>query len=238
MKSVTDRFKAQAQRDALRFAEADENGDNALSWSEFLLMQPPPVRDKHGDEEIRSWFEEIDADGDGSVSINEYFTWTLSKALHNGDSGLRAVFMEYDKDGTGCLDAREFQRIADDIGFGAAAHVPPAPVAVRLSRRCMPMRHGCIHSNHDSSGEIIPSSSTRFHIATARYSCTRLYYGCIRQEPHMFYKKCAAVQRCCCKSWGCRWCVKHGRQPPRSRERLLWRWRLLLRSIWWRTHWR
>ena len=122
MKSVTDRFKAQAQRDALRFAEADENGDNALSWSEFLLMQPPPVRDKHGDEEIRGWFEEIDADSDGSVSINEYFTWTLSKALHNGDSGLRAVFMEYDKDGTGCLDAREFQRIADDIGFGAAAH--------------------------------------------------------------------------------------------------------------------
>ena len=121
-KSITERFKVQAQRDSLRFAEADEDGDNALSWSEFLQMQPAAVRDNHSEAEVRSWFAEIDADSNGSVSINEYFTWTLSKALHNGDAGLRAVFMDYDKDGTGCLDAREFQKIADDIGFGAAAH--------------------------------------------------------------------------------------------------------------------
>ena len=140
-KSITERFKVQAQRDSLRFAEADEDGDNALSWSEFLQMQPAAVRDKHSEAEVRSWFAEIDADSNGSVSINEYFTWTLSKALHNGDAGLRAVFMDYDKDGTGCLDAREFQKIADDIGFGTKNKMrtrverrtgcPPNPMTLR-----------------------------------------------------------------------------------------------------------
>ena len=100
----------------------DKDNSGELDLNEFLQMQPAAVRSKHSEEEIKAWFAQIDIDGDNSISINEYFTWSLSKALSNGDSGLRAVFQDYDKDGTGYLDEREFQKICDDIGFGAAAH--------------------------------------------------------------------------------------------------------------------
>ena len=48
--------------------------------------------------------------------------WTLSKATLGGTDTLRAVFHAFDRDATGYLDQREFQRIADKFGFGAAAH--------------------------------------------------------------------------------------------------------------------
>ena len=31
----------QVKRDAMRFADADKNGDNALTWQEFRDLQPP-----------------------------------------------------------------------------------------------------------------------------------------------------------------------------------------------------
>ena len=123
MKSVTAKFTAQAQKDAMKFAEADLNGDNALTFEEFVQLHSAAVRANVSLDEIRTWFNDCDEDKDGTVTINEYFVFTLSKAeAQTGDSGLRAVFMEYDKDGTGCLDANEFQKFANTIGFGAAAH--------------------------------------------------------------------------------------------------------------------
>ena len=108
--------------DAMRFAQADSSGDNCLDWEEFLGMQPSGVRKMHGDDQIREWFEAADEDGDGTVSINEFFTWTLHRQTVGGsDLKLRAIFAAHDKDGSRYLDAAEFQKLADEIGFGAVA---------------------------------------------------------------------------------------------------------------------
>ena len=142
MKSVTAKFTAQAQKDAMKFAEADLNGDNALTFEEFVQLHSAAVRANVSLDEIRTWFNDCDEDKDGTVTINEYFVYTLSKAeAQTGDSGLRAVFMEYDKDGTGCLDANEFQKFANTIGFGAAAHDIFMEVRLFSLHRGVPFKH-------------------------------------------------------------------------------------------------
>ena len=109
------------QADAARFAEADADGDLQLDFSEFVRMQPSKVRAKHGEAEMRTWFEAADKDGDGTVSLNEFFAWTLAKNLEiDGPGSLQALFAQYDRDSSGVLDLHEFQRVADDLGFGVA----------------------------------------------------------------------------------------------------------------------
>ena len=106
---------------------------------------PPPlqVREQHTVAEIRMWFDEADADHDNTVSINEFFRWTLTKGVlyHGGIPGIQGVFQAYDKDNTGSLDLSEFSAAADDMGFGARRRraavrgdVPNAAERGRLER--------------------------------------------------------------------------------------------------------
>lgn len=123
MKSSSSKLALSLQRDALRFAEADVDGNLDLSFEEFVEMQPQKVREQHGVETLRGWFEAADTDNSGTVSINEFLIWSLAKeqTRTGDDSGLRALFSVYDKDGSGTVDCREFQNICDEIGFGTAA---------------------------------------------------------------------------------------------------------------------
>ena len=123
MKSQSSKLALSLQRDALRFAEADADGNMDLSFEEFVNMQPHKVRETHGEAVLREWFDAADTDHSGTVSINEFLIWSLAKeqARSGDDSGLRAMFSVYDKDGSGTVDSREFAKICDDIGFGSAA---------------------------------------------------------------------------------------------------------------------
>lgn len=112
----------QAQRDALRFAEADVDGNNELNFDEFLAMQPKKILEQYGEDDIREWFQAADTDNSGTVSMNEWFMWTLARQTLNGADALRNLFRAYDKDRQGTLDLDEFQALANDMGFGAAAH--------------------------------------------------------------------------------------------------------------------
>ena len=47
MDTETQRLTRKLHRDALRFAEADSDGNNELTFKEFLLMQPRAVRDRY-----------------------------------------------------------------------------------------------------------------------------------------------------------------------------------------------
>ena len=78
------------QEQAMRFAEYDENGDCKLDWDEFYAMQPKHLRSQFSPQVIRSWFDAADINGDGVLSINEFFLWTMS-ALRAWDCRLRDV---------------------------------------------------------------------------------------------------------------------------------------------------
>lgn len=98
-------------------------GNQKLDFEEFLAMQPLRVRQQFAAEEIRRWFDAADGNGDGVLSINEFFCWSLTNASRkHGTTALEEVFARYDKDKTGFLDSIEFTRAATEMGFGAVAH--------------------------------------------------------------------------------------------------------------------
>lgn len=55
------------------FMKYDTDQSGALGFDEFLAMQPPDIRRAHSDEEIRTWFDAADTDGNGSIDPNEFF---------------------------------------------------------------------------------------------------------------------------------------------------------------------
>ena len=72
--------------------------------------------------DFKVWFDAADLDGGGTLSVDEFFFWTLSNASRqHGDEAIEAVFAKYDKDKTGRLTALEFQKACEDCGFGLVA---------------------------------------------------------------------------------------------------------------------
>lgn len=110
-------------RDAgIAFLDADVNGDQKLSWEEFQLCIPANMKENATPEELRDLFDEADADHNGTISIDEYFMWTLNACVAQAGAGLESVFRRYDRNGTGTLDEREFMQACADINFGHYAH--------------------------------------------------------------------------------------------------------------------
>ena len=111
------------QKDAILFAEYDQNMDRKIDFGEFLALQPKDVRDAFGAEEIRVWFDAADVDRDGTLSIFEFFRWSAAKASkRHGAEMLESAFHVYDKDSTGHLDAIEFEKVCTDLGFGSVSY--------------------------------------------------------------------------------------------------------------------
>ena len=67
--------------------------------------------------DARQTFGLMDRDGNGYVSQQEFFTWTLTVAADEMGTGLEAVFRRYDATGEGVLDAKEFALACEDMGF-------------------------------------------------------------------------------------------------------------------------
>ena len=116
--------KAAAARttlDAVRFAEVDQNGDGRLDFEEFLALQPAALRKERSDEDLRAWFDAVDTDASGSITLTEWFFWALGKeaarTANAKQDSIRAVFAKHDKDSTGFLDVAEFQMACYDLGF-------------------------------------------------------------------------------------------------------------------------
>lgn len=108
---------------AAAFFEADVDGDQKVSFSEFTAkMVPTRMIASTSQEDLRQLFKSVDTDGSGFISLDEFFLWTLKFAQEETGSGIEAVFRRYDKTGEGVLDASEFARAAEELGFGAVAH--------------------------------------------------------------------------------------------------------------------
>lgn len=106
------------------FAAFDTDGNARLDFEEFVAMQPACLHDMYSEDDMRAWYDEADDNGDGTLSINEFFQWSLTKSSAGGGGAaiLEAAFKKYDPNGSGSLDIDEFKQMARDMGFGYMAN--------------------------------------------------------------------------------------------------------------------
>lgn len=65
-------YKEMMQRDKRRWSTADKNGDDLLSKEEFKNFLHPEHADHMKDIVVIETIEDIDKDGDGQISLQEY----------------------------------------------------------------------------------------------------------------------------------------------------------------------
>ena len=74
-----------------KFIEADQSGDDKLCFEEFVLMLPKRTQ-LQPSENLRQWFDLADVNNDGSISMNEFFVWSLGATIREAGSGIEAAF--------------------------------------------------------------------------------------------------------------------------------------------------
>ena len=55
----------------MAFYEGDVNGDQKLSFEEFVNIVPTEMRESASDHDLRGLFCSVDADGSGSITVRE-----------------------------------------------------------------------------------------------------------------------------------------------------------------------
>ena len=153
---VEDQQRQLRQHRAFLF-DADVDGDG-LSFEEFVNALPTHVRSQNSLSELRSWFRLIDADGSGVVSLNEYFSWSLSAASVVSGAGVINGFQKYDTNGTGRLEEVEFLRCVEEAGYGSTAtelwNALPKGADGTLDYLSLIERHGSILDDNQQSSSL------------------------------------------------------------------------------------
>lgn len=97
-------------------------GRTSLDFNTFEQALPVEVRSQHTEQEITSWFQLADKDGDGcEISLVDFVRFSLSMAAMVSGAGMLDIFSSYDRDQSGFLGAKEFESAAVDMGFGEHA---------------------------------------------------------------------------------------------------------------------
>lgn len=109
---------------ATAFVTADKNDDQVLTFEEFLAIVPEDMKAQHTMDTLRETFDMADANSDGTVSLEEYFFWTLTWAANNSGAAIRLqeCFAQYDTTGDGKLNLREFCAAVATWGYGDLGH--------------------------------------------------------------------------------------------------------------------
>lgn len=97
-------------------------GRTSLDFNTFVQALPEEVRRQHTEQEMTSWFQLADKDGDGcEISLVDFVRFSLSMAAMVSGAGMLDIFSSYDRDQSGFLGAKEFESAAADMGFGEHA---------------------------------------------------------------------------------------------------------------------
>lgn len=133
-------LKKMMRESARMFAKADANGDGMLDFNEFAdmvklqarlqrrahLLSGKPVPEKQrpmpSSELLRDWFNLIDFNHSGSLSMTEYFAFSLREALArctDGHATITAFLAVWEANETSYLDRDEFMKVCKALGFSA-----------------------------------------------------------------------------------------------------------------------
>lgn len=103
------------------FQAADVDGNERLTFAEFIDALPSHLRDSKPLAELQEWFATIDTDDSGAISLNEWFEWSMAAASNISGAGVIDIFQSFDHDRSGRLDRAEFRRACESVGFGEHA---------------------------------------------------------------------------------------------------------------------
>lgn len=104
------------------FVEVDQEDKKLITFEQFRDALPQAIRDQHSAASQQSWFELMDHDGDGTVTIEEFVECSIAMAAIMSGAGILEIFEKYDHEKTGKLGEREYTFAARDLGFGEHAH--------------------------------------------------------------------------------------------------------------------
>ena len=106
----------------LEFQKADVDNDGELDFDEFSQMMFNLTGTEWTYSQLQSWFEAMDTDGDGHISQDEFFYYSLRDAQQHSSMNLNDTFASLDSDGSGFINYQEFQRGCRSFGFGEISH--------------------------------------------------------------------------------------------------------------------
>lgn len=115
-----DRARAILRNNAMNFAVADEDSSMSFGYHEFRGMLPKTLLE-YPEEEIKAWFDAMDYDDEGKVSVHEWFLVSLRQASMIAGCSMADLFTGFDENGSGKLDHAEFNAAVETMGFGAIA---------------------------------------------------------------------------------------------------------------------
>ena len=112
---------------AIELTEADHNQDHCIDFNEFraLVEARMPENPLRSDAMLRAWFDELDTDHTGVITMIEFFAYALRECFLSNNAcrgeSIDRFFAHYDKDGDGTLNLEEFAHLAERVGFGGLA---------------------------------------------------------------------------------------------------------------------
>ena len=120
--AFTHMIEAGTRNNAMEFEAADDDMDNRLSFNEFknLVRSRLSSCRERSEPQLMAWYKALDTDGDGSLSMAEFFAFSLREAFLRANTGktMEEFFKHWDTGGNGKLNREEFTKLAERVGFG------------------------------------------------------------------------------------------------------------------------
>ena len=112
-------FAVNARSAAMEFDSADLDRDRELDFFEFSKLVREREMAIHTEEELHMRFDEMDADGSGSISVPEFIKFALRDALSRAAGQVADLLSMWDTDGDNMIDVDEFRKAVLALGFEA-----------------------------------------------------------------------------------------------------------------------
>ncbi len=112
-------FEVAMRQSVMEFDAADLDRNRSLNFREFSELVRNREMGIHSEDALRARFNELDADGSGTLEMDEFIKFSLRDALSRCAAMVTDLLAEWDEDGNGEVDVEEFRKVVRHFGFEA-----------------------------------------------------------------------------------------------------------------------